>query len=259
MILDDIIDHKRREIAGVKRRHPLPVVQKKCLPRRPGTFGSALETPDHISLIAEIKKASPSRGVLSTDFDPSHIAALYAKSGAAAISVLTDSRYFQGDASHLKQAKEAAELPILRKDFVIDDYQIWETAAMGADAVLLIVAVLAHDQLHGYLKRAGEIGLDALVEVHDAEELWMALDAGARIIGINNRDLKTFTTDIDTTLQLAPEVPSGHIIVSESGIHTAEDVRKVRQAGVDAILVGEALMTSADIPRAIRELIGGQS
>ncbi len=258
MILDDIIDHKRRELSETKQQHPPSSLQKRIASRTPGGFSKALRTPGRVSLIAEIKKASPSRGVLCAEFDPSRIARVYAESGASAISVLTDSRFFQGDASHLRQAKEASGLPILRKDFIIDEYQIWETAAMGADAVLLIVAALSAAQLGDYLALAHDVGLDALVEIHDAEQLNVALEAGVRIIGINNRDLKTFRTDLNVTLKLAPEVPPGHIIVSESGIRTADDVRKVRLAGVDAILVGEALMTSADIPRTIRELIGDQ-
>lgn len=258
MILDDIIDHKRRELSEIKQQNPLPSLQKLVASRKPGGFSEALKRPERVSLIAEIKKASPSRGVLCAEFDPSRIAEVYADSGASAISVLTDSRFFQGDASHLIQAKEASGLPVLRKDFIIDEYQLWETAAMGADAVLLIVAALSAEQLGEYIKLAHDIGLGALVETHDSEQLNMALEAGAEIIGINNRDLKTFRTDLNVTLKLAPEVPPGHIIVSESGIHTADDVRKIRQAGVDAILVGEALMTSTDIPRTMRELIGDQ-
>lgn len=259
MILDDIIEQKRGEVAQAKRRIPLATVRDRVAPQEPGAFAEAISAEGRICLIAEIKKASPSRGVLRKDFDPSALARLYAESGASAISVLTDAKYFQGDPSHLKEAKEASRLPVLRKDFIVDEYQVWESAAMGADALLLIVAALTAEQLRDYVSLASRVGLDALVEVHDGEQLKTALDAGARIIGINNRDLRTFETDLDVTVRLAPNVPSGHIIVSESGILTREDVRKVRQAGVDAILVGEALVTSADIPAKIRELTGDQS
>lgn len=258
MILDDIIDQKRREVGRAKERIPLAVLRDRVAPRSSGAFAEAISAEGRICLIAEIKKASPSRGVLREDFDPSSLARLYAESGASAISVLTDAKYFQGDSSHLKEAKEASLLPVLRKDFIIDEYQIWESAVIGADALLLIVAALTAEQLRDYVSLAFRLGLDALVEVHDGKQLEAALDAGARIIGINNRDLRTFGTDLGVTLRLAPKAPPGHIIVSESGIHTREDVRKVRQAGVDAILVGEALMTSADIPGKIRELTSDQ-
>ena len=258
MILDDIIEHKRREIGEIKKRNPLPSLQERVTSRKAGEFSSAISAPKRICLIAEIKKASPSRGVLCTDFNPSRFARLYSDSGASAMSVLTDSNFFQGDIAHLVEAKEASGLPVLRKDFIIDEYQIWETAAIGADALLLIVAALSGEQLHEYIELAHEVGLDALVEVHDEKQLGQALEAGAKIVGINNRDLRTFKTDLATTLRLAPDIPPGHIIVSESGIHTAADVKKVRQAGVNAILVGEALMTSGDIPGKIRELTGDQ-
>jgi indole-3-glycerol phosphate synthase len=259
LILDDIIDHKRREVNEAKERNPLKALQRRVTAHKPGPFAEAITASDHTCLIAEIKKASPSRGVLRTDFSPRTLARLYAEGGASAISVLTDARYFQGDVSHLSEAKEASRLPVLRKDFIIDEYQIWESGIVGADAVLLIVAALSEKQLVDYVRCASQLGLDALVEVHDRAQLDMALGAGARIIGINNRDLRTFRTDLQVTLQLAPEVPSGHIIVSESGIHTREDVLKVREAGANAILVGEALMASDDIPKKVRELIGDQS
>jgi indole-3-glycerol phosphate synthase len=259
LILDDIIAHKRGEVQAAKAKTPLDKLQKSVTPREPGTFVKALSVPGRTCLIAEIKKASPSRGLLRADFDPSELARTYEESGASAISVLTDAKYFQGDASHLKQAKAVSRLPVLRKDFIVDAYQIWESVAIGADAILLIVAALGKDRLCDYVQKAYEAGLDALVEVHDKKQLDMALLAGARIIGINNRDLRTFRTHLEVTLRLAPEVPDGNIIVSESGIHTREDVRKVAHAGVHAILVGEALVTSTDIPGKIRELIGDQS
>jgi indole-3-glycerol phosphate synthase len=255
LILDDIIAHKRREVEQSKKLLPLAELQRQVTPRKPGDFRRALSAPGRVSLIAEIKKASPSRGVLRADFDPAALARAYAKGGASALSVLTDAKYFQGESSHLRAAKEATRLPTLRKDFIIDSYQVWETAAIGADAMLLIVAALDEHQARDYLALARELGMDALVEVHDREQLDVALKAGADIIGINNRDLRTFKTDIAVTLRLAPEAPVGRIIVSESGIHTGDDVRRLRGVGVSAILVGEALVTSSDIIRKMRELL----
>jgi len=259
LILDEIIEHKRHEVSESKKKHPLAELQRRVVARKSGRFADAIGASDRLSLIAEVKKASPSRGVLCSNFNPPALARLYAEGGASAVSVLTDSRYFQGDISHMVQAKEASGLPVLRKDFIIDEYQVWESAAVGADAILLIVAGLAAGQLSDYLQMASEIGLDALVEIHDREQLDTALRAGARIIGINNRDLRVFKTDIRTTVELASGIPDGYILVSESGIHTGEDVRMLREAGADAILVGESLVTSDDIPAKIRELIGGQS
>ncbi|RJP72788.1 MAG: indole-3-glycerol phosphate synthase TrpC [Candidatus Abyssobacteria bacterium SURF_17] len=258
-MLDDILAHKRREVSEARKRNPLTALQEQISVREHTAFSRAISAQGRVCLIAEIKKASPSRGVIRADFDPLALARDYAAAGASAISVLTDAKYFQGDPSHLQTAKLASRLPVLRKDFIIDEYQIWESAAIGADAILLIVAALSESQLRDCLALASRLALDALVEVHDREQLRTALAAGAHIIGINNRDLKTFTTDLAVTLRLAPEVPHGHIIVSESGIHTRDDVRRVAEAGVNAILVGEALMASPDIPAKIRELIGDQS
>jgi indole-3-glycerol phosphate synthase len=259
LILDDIVAHKRSEVAEAKKQIPLPLLQESRALPEPGSFRKSIRAADRICLIAEVKKASPSRGVLRADFRPSTLAKLYEENGASAISVLTDARYFQGASSHLEAVKKATHLPVLRKDFIIDEYQIWESAAIGADAVLLIAAILSEDQLHHYIGLASHVGLDALVEVHDKTQLDMALAAGAQIIGINNRDLRTFKTSLQVTLRLAPEVPSDHTIVSESGIFSRDDIHKLRRAGVNAILVGEALMTNADIPKKIRELIGDQS
>lgn len=256
MILDDIIEHKLLEVSEAKKRLSMAALRARVEARSQGRFGAAISKANRTCLIAEIKKASPSRGVLRQDFRPADIARTYAESGASAISVLTDARFFHGDAAHLAEAKKASRLPTLRKDFIIDEYQIWETAVIGADAVLLIVAALSGEQLRDYLQLSAEVGLDALVEVHDRPQLDVAVDAGAGIIGLNNRDLKTFRVSLDVTLQLAPIAPADRIIVSESGIHTREDVAKVSQAGADAILVGEALMTSGDIPRKIQDLIG---
>jgi indole-3-glycerol phosphate synthase len=257
VILDEILEHKRREVAEAKARAPLSKLQEKAPKSADGSFANAIRSHNGIRLIAEIKKASPSKGVLLADFDPARLAHIYAEHGAAAISVLTDRRFFQGESSHLRVAKQVSRLPALRKDFLIDEYQVWESAVMGADAVLLIVAALDAERLNRYISLSSELGLDALVEAHDERELETAVKAGAKLIGINNRDLRTFQTDIQTTLKLAPRVPEDVVLVSESGIHSAADVRKLREAGVDAILVGEALVTGPDIPGKMRELLGG--
>jgi indole-3-glycerol phosphate synthase len=259
LILDDIIDHKRREVGEAKAQRPIEELRDRVSPGAPGRFQEAISRPDRLCLIAEVKKASPSRGVIREDFDPTAIAGTYAKSGASAISVLTDRKYFQGDLSHLKEAREASGLSTLRKDFIIDEYQIWESAAIGADAVLLIVAALSENRLKEYLVLASEIGVDALVEVHDEAQLDVAIDAGAKIIGVNNRDLRTFKTNIDVTVRLAGRIPDGCVLVSESGIHTGADAQKVREAGANAILVGEALMKSDNVGAKIRELIDAHS
>jgi len=257
VILDEILAHKRQEIADAKKRIPLSVLREEASARAGGFFADAIRADNRIKLIAEIKKASPSKGILTTDFDPVRLAATYADNGAAAISVLTDCRFFLGDHSYLRTAKEASGLPVLRKDFIIDEYQLWESLALQADAVLLIAAALDGSQLREYVQICGSLGLDALVEVHDAQQLQSAAKAEARIIGINNRDLRTFHTDIQTTIELSPQAPEHAIMVSESGISTAADVGRLRAAGVDAILVGEALVVSPDIPAKMRELLGG--
>jgi indole-3-glycerol phosphate synthase len=259
VILDEILAHKCREIAEAKERVPLSELRKRASSRTAGSFANAIEAEGGIKLIAEIKKASPSKGVLLADFDPAKLARTYAENGAAALSVLTDSQFFQGDSAHLRVAKQVSRLPVLRKEFIIDEYQLWESLAMGADAVLLIVAALGETQLRDFLQISSELGLDALVEVHDAAQLDAALRAEASIIGINNRDLHTFHTDLRATLELAPRIPDDVVLVSESGIKTAGDVNQLKEAGVDAILVGEALETSPDIAAKMRELLGGQS
>jgi len=232
------------------------LLKRKLFPKRNRYFKEALTKPG-ISLIAEVKKASPSKGVLKEDFCPVKIAKAYQKAGASAISVLTENRFFQGSLQDLLQVIETVNLPVLRKDFIIDPYQIYETKYMGADALLLITAILKERQLKDYIELAEELELDALVEVHSKEELETALNCGAQIIGINNRDLTTFNTDIKTTNKLAKLVPETSILVSESGISTCKEVRRLEQAGVDAILVGEALITSSDINMKVQELLKG--
>ena len=205
-------------------------------------------------LIAEVKRASPSRGVFAESFDPAAQARAYAAHGAAAVSVLTDEKFFQGSLEHLRAVRAQVELPLLRKDFTVDEYQLWEARAAGADAVLLIVSILGPAELRELLLAAKGLGLGALVEVHTRQELEQALGAGAPIVGLNNRDLRTFETRIETTLELLPLIPPGPVVVSESGFTTAADVRRVVAAGAHAVLVGEALMRAPDVGAKVREL-----
>ncbi len=255
-ILDAIVAAKRGELAQQQERAPLPVLEGQIAGRpAPLDLAAALRA-GQVSLMAEVKKASPSRGLLCPDFDPVRLARTYTENGAAAISVLTDPR-FQGEPEHLSRIKAAGasgSAPALRKDFIFDPYQVYEARAMGADAFLLIVAILAPSQLAELLALGRELGMSCLVEVHDAAELQTALAADAAVIGINNRDLRTFQTDLAVTEGLAPRIPKDKVIVSESGIHTAEHLRRLGRLGVNAVLVGEALVTAPDVAAKVREL-----
>ena len=211
---------------------------------------------ERYALIAEIKRASPSRGVIRADFDPVTLARAYARAGAACLSVLTDEAFFGGADSHLEAARRAVDLPVLRKDFVLDPYQVVEARALGADCILLILAALGDDEARRLDSLAAEHGMDALFEVHDRRELERALALGARLIGINNRDLKTLKVDLETTLRLAPLVPPGPLVVAESGLKSAADLAHLAAVGVRAFLVGEALMAEADVEAATRRLLG---
>ncbi|HXG41581.1 MAG TPA: indole-3-glycerol phosphate synthase TrpC [Dehalococcoidia bacterium] len=255
-ILDEIVAHKRQEVAAAKERLPWRELERRLAqvpPLRP--FAAALRGPG-LALIAEVKARSPSRGLLRPDLDPAALATTYARAGAAAISVLTDEKYFGGSLDHLRQVREALPdgPPLLRKDFVIDPYQVLEARAAGADAVLLIAAALEHKELERLLATARDLGMDALVEVHDEAELEAALAAGADLVGINNRDLRTFRVDLETTVRLRPLVPPGVTVVAESGIHTRQDAARLAALGVDAILVGEALVTAPDPALKVQEL-----
>jgi indole-3-glycerol phosphate synthase len=246
MILDDIVANKRQELADAMRRRPLAEVRAAAKEAPPTHgFGAALRLPG-LSVIAEVKRKSPAKGILNQAVDPAEQAALYAQAGARCVSVLTDKRYFDGANADLEAVRRRVDVPLLRKDFTIDEYHVYEARAIGADAVLLIVRALDASQLAAYQALAHELGLDALVEVHDEAELERAAAAGARIIGINNRDLTTMTVDVATTTRLRPLVPEGVTLVSESGIHTPEQVRAVTSVGVQAILVGEALMSAGN-------------
>ena len=255
-ILAEIVRHKRQELAGLKTTRPRADLEALCarLPA-PRDFERALAPlRGGVRLIAEVKKASPSRGVLAADLDPVGLASIYATHGADAISVLTDAKYFQGSLDILRQVRAAVDVPLLRKDFTIDEYQLWEARAAGADAVLLIVAILEPPLLRDLAAAAKGLGLAALVECHTQAELEIALAAGSRLIGINNRDLGTFETRIETTLALLPQIPPGPVVISESGFFTGADVKRVVDAGAHAVLVGEGLVRATDVPAKIREL-----
>src|SRR5438309_11076870 len=252
--LEEILEVKRHEIEQLRPR--AGELDREARARTDfRDFGSALHRDDEkLAVIAEIKKASPSAGVIAKTFEPVELAKNYERAGANAISVLTDSKFFQGSLVHLRNVRDAVSLPLLRKDFIWDHAQIAESAANGADAILLIVAALTQDQLVRLLKGAKEFRLDALVEVHSVDELQRALEAGAEIVGINNRNLATFDTDLAVTEELCRDVPDEIVLVSQSGIKTPQDVARVKACGVDAVLVGEASMRSEITIQQLREL-----
>jgi indole-3-glycerol phosphate synthase len=257
-ILRRILARKVEEISAAAEREPLAALARRAgdadTPRGlRAALARRIEAGD-AAVIAEVKKASPSRGVLRPDFDPAAIGRSYAAGGAAALSVLTDRDFFQGDPAHLAAAREASGLPVLRKDFVIDPYQVYEARAMGADAVLLIAAALGDAAMRELRDLAAHLGMDALIEVHDGDELERALALEPDLVGINNRDLRTFETDTATTTRLRERVPADVLLVTESGIHTVEDVAGMRANGVQAFLVGEAFMTVPDPGARLAEL-----
>jgi len=249
-ILQRILATKRDEVQLARERVPLAPLQEKARGAdAPREFTAALRAAIEVgrsAVIAEVKKASPSKGVLRADFDPAAIGASYARHGAACLSVLTDVQYFQGAPEYLQQARAASGLPVLRKDFIIDDYQVVEARSWGADAILLIVAALDRSRLLALEAAARDLGMAVLVEVHDAAELEMALELKTPLIGINNRNLRTFETCLETTLDLLPRIGSERIVVTESGILSPADVARMRAAGVSAFLVGEAFMRAPD-------------
>jgi indole-3-glycerol phosphate synthase len=255
MILDDIVAHKRIEVADAKRRLPLEALldMVETAPPRRDYFGAL--RGDEMRLIAEIKRASPSKGVLRADFDLLGLTASYIAGGASAISVLTDEKFFGGTLEDLRRVTQYGTLPVLRKDFLIDPYQVYEAAAAGASSALLIVGIVDDAELADLIALERSVGMEPQVEVHDEDEAERALKAGARIVGINNRDLRTFQVDLATTEWLRPLIPAECVVVSESGIHSAADVQRLRRAGVQAIHVGESLMVSADPARKIRDLL----
>jgi len=254
-MLNRIIAQKREEVEQRKRSMPLSFLEERIAHRKaPLDFALALDG-DHTRLIAEVKRSSPSRGVLCPNFNPVELAKSYAQGGAAAISVLTEANYFEGSLDYLSAIREEVRLPLLMKDFIFDPYQVYESSAYGADALLLIVAILSQEQLDELLSLSHSLGLRCLVEVHSQDEVERALLSQAKIIGINNRDLNTFTVDINTTRRLRPLIPRQRIVVSESGITNRSDVEKLKEWGVNAVLVGEALVTASDVQTKVRELI----
>lgn len=256
-ILDEIVANKRREVAAAKAAVPLAALKERLTEAPPvRSFFAALAKPGPIRLIAEVKKASPSAGVIREDFDSLEIARTYEQHGAACLSVLTDEKYFLGNMNYLRNIRRSVELPVLRKDFILDEYQLYEARLAGADSVLLIAECLDDCNLRGLHNKAMELEMTPLVELYDPENLVRVFDAGATLIGINNRDLRTFKTDLNHTLRLRDRVPDQCVLVSESGIRNRADVQRLEEAGVDAILVGETLMAQRDIGAAVDELLG---
>ena len=256
MILEKIVADNRLELETRKHNLPLEELQRVALEQSPPLdFASALRG-GRIQLIAEVKKASPSRGIIRHDFNPVEIARTYASNGASAISVLTEARYFQGSLNYLKDIRNGVgNIPLLRKDFIHDPYQVYESRAYGADSLLLIVAILTPEKLEALLGLSYELNMKCLVEVHNGAELEIALRSGAGIIGINNRDLRTFTIDLTTTKHLRPLIPPDRIVVSESGINSSKDMEELRKWGVDAALVGGSLMSALNIAAKMKELL----
>jgi indole-3-glycerol phosphate synthase len=257
-ILDRIVEHKRGELVAAKAAAPLADM-RALAGRAPAVRGfAAALRGTRIALIAEVKKASPSRGVLRADFEPVSLAREYADAGASAISVLTDEEHFQGTLAHLRAIREALPNgpPLLRKDFLFDEYQVYEARANGADALLLITALLESDALAGLTAMTRSLGMTELVEVHDEAETERALKAGAEVIGINNRDLRTFEVDLATTERLRPLIPADKTVVAESGIFTRNDMQRLETRGVQAVLIGEALVTAPSPGAKVRELLG---
>ena len=261
MILDNIIKEKKKEIEAAKAKTPLAELIKKSADfiSQARGFKEAVSVPGKINLIAEIKKASPSKGVLREDFDPLEIAHTYETSGACALSILTDKKFFQGDITYLQAVREAVNLPLLRKDFIIDQYQIYESVCAGADAVLLIAQLLSKEQLKKFHSLCAQLNLDAVCEVHSEEDLDKALGANCEIIGINNRNLQTFAEDLQVSERLIKKIPKGKTIISESAIKTSGDVKYLQGLGVNTVLIGETFMRSKDIGAKVKELIYGKN
>jgi len=260
-ILAQIAEYKRVDVAGRKAARPQAQVEAAAAsatpPRGFATALSARASPGHLALIAEIKKASPSKGLIRADFDPPALARAYAEGGAACLSVLTDGPSFQGDDAYLVAARAAVTLPCLRKDFLVDPWQVAESRALGADAILVILAMVDDILAAELLSEAARLGMDALVEVHDEAEMDRAGQLGARLVGVNNRDLRTFVTDLAVTERLAAQRPENAQLVTESGIFTRADAERLSHSGAVAMLVGESLMRQPDVTAATRDLLGG--
>lgn len=255
MILDDILAQRKIQLDREMKERPLVDLMDEAKKRDkiPFPLEQVLRERD-LSLIAEVKKASPSKGLIAKDFQPLPTALAYEEAGAGAISVLTEEHYFQGNNRYLEEIAAKVRVPVLRKDFVIDPYQIWHAKALGASVVLLIAAILTDGELRDFRGLADRLGMDAILEVHTEEELERGIRSGARIIGINNRDLRTFQVDVQRTVDLMKKVPEGMLVISESGLTTKDDIDRLRKAGVRGVLIGETLMRSGDVAKAIREL-----
>jgi indole-3-glycerol phosphate synthase len=256
-ILDKIVATKRKEIEDLKARQPESLLRERLADAPPvRNFFDALSAPGPIRLIAEVKKASPSKGVIRTKFAPVEIALTYEDHGASCISVLTDEPYFQGSLTYLSDIRDSISIPVLRKDFILDKYQLYEARAAGADAVLLIAECLDDCSLRSLHRETIDLGMTPLVELYEPANLPRVLEAGATLIGVNNRDLRTFEVDLNHTLRMREQIPDHCLVVGESGIRTREDVERLEAEGVDAILVGESLMASSDIGEAVDRLLG---
>lgn len=256
MILSKIIQEKRRIVEEAKTKvSPKEIAEMAAKTYIKSSFKKNISRPHQINLIAELKKASPSRGIIRGDFHPVQIALTYQAQGAGAISVLTDERFFEGRLEYLKEVKERVTLPLLRKDFIIDEYQVYESAVWGADAILLIADILTVEELKRYYELAKNLGMDVICEVHNEEDLQKAIDSGSGIIGINNRDLHSFKVDIETTQRLVRLIPENKVKVSESGIKTYENVMFLKSLGINAVLIGEAFMDAEDIAAKMREIM----
>jgi indole-3-glycerol phosphate synthase len=254
--LDDIVERTESDLERRMREAPIEALAARLGPANRGRPFSEALVAEGISLVAEMKRASPSKGAIRPGASVTEVVRAYEAAGAAACSVLTEGPHFAGSLDDLAEARDACGLPLLRKDFIVHPYQLVEARLSGADAVLLIVAALHRDRLEGLMRDAQDLGLDCLVEVHDEEEIGVAIEAGAEVIGINNRDLHSFEVDLETTFRLLPDVPAGTVVVAESGISTRGDVQELEDAGVDAILVGESLMRADDPAEAIHALLG---
>ena len=257
MILDEILDETKRTVGYCRFRLPLAELEKQAaMSAPPRSLGQALRSAKGMACIAEFKRRSPSKGFIQRDADVSVVLPVYESAGAAAASVLTDTPFFGGSIEDLRRARAVTQLPILRKDFIIDPYQVAEARAAGADAVLLIVAALRDQDLRELLAEIHHWGMEALVETHDRDEVERAVAAGARIVGVNHRDLRTFEMNMDLAVDMRSIIPADRLVVAESGIRSAGDVRRLRAAGIDAVLVGETLMVAPDPALALRELLG---
>lgn len=257
MILDDIAQETRKRIDRLEREGYYDEIRRRMkdfIPKKGHAFYRNLKAPG-LSFICELKKASPSKGVISEDFPFEEIAKEYERAGASAISCLTEPKWFKGDIDYLRKVASEVEIPVLRKDFIIDPCQIEEAALAGASAILLIAAILTDEEIKGFMKEAENLGLDVLAEAHDEKEMERMLSAGARIVGVNNRDLRDFTIHMETTERLAALVPEGELLVSESGMTDEKAVKRMRQAGADAVLIGEMLMKAENRPALLKKMI----